>query len=279
MTFAADEQGPQSSRPREVYEFTLPAVTHRLASGVRDISVDGQTYRATTISREAVEVTTPNGRGALEIPVLVSHALPQRYLRNGVPPHRIDVVVRRKQLNSGEHEQVWIGRVHSMRIDGHIATFLVLSHTSSAMQGRIPTITVGRECSHVLYDAGCRVVESSFQISCTVFGVNGADVLCSSNVAFNTANWFKWGRMIHVASGEYATITEQQSNLVTLKVPMLDMQVGDSILVSAGCQHDVDTCLDKFANVVNYGGLPAKPSGNPFLPGRKLYDLKQWGID
>lgn len=277
MTYAQNEASVEESQPREVYEFILPVQTIRLASGTKDIVVNGQTYRATTITRAAMEVTTANNESALEIPLLVSHALPQRYLRNGVPPHRIDVNVYRKQLTSGGSEQMWMGRVQSMAIDKHIAKFLVPSRTSNALQRRIPTITVGRECAHVLYGTGCNVSEAAYQISCTIWSVNGAEVLCSSDAAFATEDWFKFGRLIHVASGEYASITKQTSNLVTLTHPMLDMQVGDTITLSAGCSHDVDTCWTKFNNVANYGGMPVKPSGNPFLPGRNVWSLKQFG--
>ncbi len=275
-TFVEDELSASDSQPREVYEFVLPTVTYRLASGVRDVVLNGQTFRATTIAREAAQVTTASNEAALEIPILVTHALPQRYLRHGVPPHRIDVTAYRKQITSGGFEQVWVGRVQSLAIDRHIAKFLVPARTSDALQRRIPTITMGRECPHVLYDSNCRVSEAAYQISCTIVSVNGADVTCSSNAAFAIEDWFKYGRLIHVASGEYASISKQTSTLVTLVTPLLDMKAGDSILLSAGCSHDVDTCLTKFNNVPNYGGMPAKPSGNPFLPGsRGIFALKQ----
>lgn len=279
MTFDADERSVDDSQPREVYEFTLPTVTYRLASGVRDILVDGVRYKATTLAREAVEVTTAANDVALEVSLLVSHPLAQRYLRNGIPPRRIDVTVRRKQLTSGSVEQVWTGRVQSMAVDGNIAKFLVPSRSADALKRRIPTVTVGRECAHVLYDELCRVSEAAFQISCTVISVNGARVSCTSHVQFGTVDWFKWGRLIHVASGEYASIVEQSGSVLTLDVPLIDMQSGDALLLSAGCSHDVETCKNKFDNVANFGGLPHKPTGNPFLPGRNILSLKQQGDD
>lgn len=278
MTFAQDETSISGSRPREVYTFESPEQTWRLTSSSRAVSLDGQTYHPTTLGRSAAEVTTEQNLSALEIQVAVAHALPQRYLRGGIPPRRINVTVRRKQLNSGEAEQVWIGRVHSMKVEKNVATFLVLSHTGDALQRRIPTITNGRECPHVLYDQNCKVNEASYQISVTVFNVNGLDVLCSSNVAFNVEDWFKWGKLTHVPSGESADITKQTSNLVSLTAG-LQMQVGDALLLSAGCSHSIETCLVKFANVPNFGGTPVKPSANPMIPGRKIFSLKQFGID
>jgi len=264
VTYDTDDRSIESSAPREGYEFILPAVTYRLASGVRDVVINGQTYRAGVIQRGAAEVTTATKEAALEIPIDVKHALPQRYLQMGVPPRRIDVNVYCKQAG-GDVQLVWIGRVLSMSIDGHVAKFLVPARTTTALQRRIPTISTGRECPHVLYEAGCNVNAAGFTVSRTVTFVDGTRIDLSS-APNATDNWAQHGALLHVASGERVTIKTQFGAQLTVQLPIPGMQAGDAVEVTAGCVHEIQVCSTKFQNQGNYGGLPHKPNSNPFIP-------------
>lgn len=276
MSFDDDETGVETSIPRDLYTFELPAVTYRLTSSVRDIVYGGQTYRAAVTARESVAVPSFNDEGALQIPIDVRHALPQRYLRGGIPPLSIAVTVRRLQSTSGEAQIIWAGNVTSMAIDGHVAKFLVPSGMAEAISRRLPTITAGKECPHVLYDGGCQVVQASFTVTRTVIGVDGQTVtLDSAPDADDT--WSVFGVLVHPTSGEQRTITSQTGAVIVMQLPIPDLQYGDTVQISAGCSHLVQTCHVKFNNVANYGGLPQLPSGNPFIPGsRGIFSLKKF---
>ncbi len=277
-TFKEDEESVEDSMPRDGFEFVLPTVTYRLASGTKNLVINGQTFRAGTIQRSGIDVTTATNEASLEVSLLVSHALPQRYLRGGVPPRRIDVNVYRKQVRSDASELAFIGRVISMSIDRHVATFLVPSRTSDALQRRLPTITLGRDCPHVLYQSGCNVSVAAFTASLTVVSVNGATVTLSA--APNAVDdWAKWGELIHTASGERQMIKSQTGATVVMQLPIADIVAGDAVQVTAGCSHDVDTCMAKFTNQVNFGGTPQRPSGNPFIPSnRGIFSMKKFGL-
>lgn len=270
MTFRDDEESVEDSQPRDGYEFILPTVTYRLTSAVKDVVIAGQTYRAGTIQRGEIQVPTAAVDSPLTVSMLVGHALPQRYLRGGVPPRRIDVNVYRLQSRSGEAELAWSGRVTSMAVDRHIARFLIPARSREALQRRIPTITVGVDCPHVLYESGCNLDPTGHTATRTIVGVDGAKVTLSSAPDANN-DWAKWGELVHTASGEGATIKSQIGAQLELQLP-LDMKVGDSVEVRAGCAHDIATCRTKFANHVNYGGVPDLPRTNPFVPnGYGLY--------
>lgn len=264
MTYQADEESVEDGRPQEGFEFILPTVTYRLTSGVKDVSIGGQTYRATTIERGAIDIKTDGDAADLEVPVLITHALPQRYLQLGVPPKRIDVNVYRKQLNSGDSVSVWTGRVVGMRCEKHVATFLIAQRLGDAAPRRIPTITVGRECPHVLYDTPCGVLRNSFKVSTTVTAVDGAAVVVDSMGA-NPDQWAQWGELVHVASAERMTIADQTGTTIRMQVPIVGMQEGDEVEVYAGCDHTIATCLEKFANQNRFGGFPQLPKRNPFV--------------
>jgi len=264
MSFDLDDRSVEASAPREGVEFVLPAVTYRLTPAVTDIVINGASYKAGTIQRADLRPTTADeSPGELEITMLVSHAVPQRYLQLGVPPREIMVNVYSRQA-SGEYEPVWTGTVVGMRCEGHLAKVLVSQRLSDAKPRRIPTITVGRECPHILYDGNCKINRNAFKVATTLTYVDGRSLQIAS-IGGHPDSWALFGELLHVASGERMTVTRQEGVIVEIQLPIAGMQAGDAIEIYAGCDHTLATCVDKFDNRDNYGGFPLLPKQNPFI--------------
>jgi uncharacterized phage protein (TIGR02218 family) len=261
-TFLEDEQSVEGSRPREGIELItgtgpIPTV-YRIATGTRDITIDGNLYRASPAQRGEVTITAAANGTDLEIVLPLSHAVPQRYMQLGVPPRTIQVTVWRHQLTSGEDEVIWRGHVTSLAIEYPRARLLVPAVFTRILRRQVPTSTVGRLCPHVLYDKQCRVVKDDFKLETTVTYVNGRTIRCVEPYpdAFAT-----YGEMKHVATGESVTIMNQTTTGVdgverTLQLPIPGLAVGDAIEIYAGCAHSLAACRTKFDNVLNFGGFP-----------------------
>ncbi len=261
-TFADDETGVQSSRPRDAYEFILPAVTYRLTSGVKDLVVNGQTYHPAVIGRGSLKPSVADGSpGELEISLIATHPIVRSCLQLVAPT--VDVNIYRQQLTSGEYEFAWSGRVAEAKCERNSATLLVVQRIDTALTRRIPTITVGRECAHVLYDSRCTVNRNLFRVDTTVSLVDGRDVTVAS-IGGKPDRWADFGEFVHVPSGIRITITNQTGTAIETHLPIA-MQSGDAVQIFAGCDHDIATCHDKFANQVNFGGFPHLPKTNPFV--------------
>jgi uncharacterized phage protein (TIGR02218 family) len=268
MTFDTDERSVEGSRPRDLYTFELPAVTYRLTSAVRDITFDGQTYRAAAIGRENTRIpSVTSGETSIEISMVVTHPLVQRYLRAGIPPSSIAVTVRRLQLTSSAADFEWHGTVKSLSVDGDVAKLHVPSRLSEALIRRLPTLGVGRNCGHVLYDSSCTVNRNAFKVVTTVQGIAlDGRTITVAGIGGHPDHWAQFGEFFHIASGERMTVLDQLGTAVTIHLPIVGMQLGDTVEVYAGCGHDAGTCADKFDNLVNFGGMPELPTKNPFLP-------------
>lgn len=266
MAFLDDEQGVETSKPREGYEIETPAETWRIASGVRDEIIGGNTYTASPGSRSSEVVPKVGDQGELALTLPVSHAAPQRILTLGVPPRQMNVTVWRKQLTSGEYESIFIGTVTSMAVTGNLAELRVESRLGRLKRRRLPTISFGRVCPHILYDTQCLVERASFTVSTTVVSVTGR-ILRVASMDGNADEWATFGEVLHVASGERMTIAEHDGNDLTLQLPIAGVQGGDSVQVFAGCDHQNNTCRDKFDNITHYGGFPQLPTINPWRPG------------
>lgn len=261
MGFDADETSIEDSRPRDGYVFELPLVTYRFTSGTRPLVIDGQRFRPETIRRGSIKLSTGDGSpGELEIEIIATHPLVRSLLSTQSPS--ADVTVYRQQLTSGEHELAWTGRIVATRCSGRVATMLVVQSIDRALTRRIPTITVGRDCAHVLYDSRCTINRNLFRIDTTVALANGRDVTVAS-IDGHPDQWAQFGELWHVASGERISITSQIGTALQIHMP-LSMQAGDAVQVYAGCDHTIETCRTKFANHLNFGGIPDLPRSNPF---------------
>jgi uncharacterized phage protein (TIGR02218 family) len=269
-TFADDEAATESSQPIEAYEITAGNEIHRLTSGTRNITIGAQTFTAAPIARSAVTVPATGGSPEFEFTLPVSHAIPQRYLQQGVPPRAVLVNVLRYQSRSGETEVIWTGYVTSLAVDGNTASFRTQPRGAQMMQRRLPTITAGRQCPHILYDPQCAVARASFVVTTTVTAVGGRSIRVAT-MDSKPDYWAQFGEVVHVASGERMTISDHTGTDITMQLPIPGVAIGDAVEVYAGCNHLVTECRDKFANQANFGGFPNMPTQN-------LFSLSGFGI-
>lgn len=288
MAYLDDEASSAASEPRELLTLEVNPPTGQVwrhTSATRDIDVNGVFFKAIAMTRGGIAVAMiSGGENGLEIVLPIDHALVKLYLRQGVPPSRIRATLQRLQLRSGEVRQLWTGDITSLSCVEGTARFLVPAKTMETIKRMLPIITAGRACPHILYgEGGCHVVRTSsfgptFKLTTTVIAVSGREVRVDlSNVPTSNphrALWTRFGELVHTASGERQSIADQVdlnpgvstvANLTMFeRIP--DMKVGDSVDVYAGCDHTVLTCREKFANQLNFGGLPELPTKNPFVP-------------
>lgn len=290
MTYAADEASVQDSDPRELITIEVNPPygdVYHLTSGTEDLEVDGTVYRAIAIDRDELKTPLLEEDAETHIFLPIDHALVRRYPKQGVPPDRVRVTLRRYQVRSGETRQLWYGFIGGMNADGAIAKFLIPSYTMQLVKRQLPTVGAGRACPHILYEeAGCFVDPDGdgpdglpFKLTTTVTYVAGRDIRVDlSNVPAGharRADWARFGMVRHVASGTRRSIAIQTdlnpgiSTATELQMyeRIVELKAGDTVEVYAGCDHTMTGthgCRDKYDNRHNYGGAPDLPTTNAF---------------
>lgn len=261
MSLLASESSVEASSPREGIKIEMAAVTYRIATGTRDVTINSELYTALPAQRGTVSLATTERQDTLVVSMPMSHAVPQRWLAQGSPPKHAAVSVYRQQ--GANYQRIWHGFVASVGAGGNgIALIKVPSRLDAKLARRLPTVTVGRSCPHVLYDANCRVSRAAHDVNATVASVDGR-VVTVSTIGGNPDDWAEFGELLHVASNQSMTIYSQVGTTITMQRPIVELRVGDSVTVYAGCAHDIGTCHTKFSNRVNFGGFPQFDTRRP----------------
>lgn len=273
MSFDELEASNEDSQPREIYTIAHGSTTYRHTSGVRDVVIDNVIYTADAIARSASEVPaiSQNGDKAIAILLRIDHPFVRRWFWKGIPPKLATVTLAR--ANGESVETYWQGLVVAIDTEDETAKVHVASQLGPPVRRRLPTLTAGRQCQNALYDDACKVDPNSFKVATTVLAVDGHNVRVDMGSLDFDFDWADLGKLRHVASGEQMTIikqTDDNSGVLTtttleIHMPIYGMQVGDAVEIFAGCQHSNVACFAKFDNILNFVGMPAMPTRNPFF--------------
>lgn len=288
MSYDDDVASEQDGSPVEYFDIAIGPTTYYVTSGTSDIAIGGRVYTADAVSRGSDELPQlgEQTEGTFELLLRVDHPVVRRWFQYGIPPTNMTITAYEYQRRSGESEQFWTGRVVAVKVAGKsgIAQIVVSSLLGEPIRKRLPVLTAGVQCGHVLYDDGCKVSRSGsdpdgtpFKCSTTPLQVAGRDVrLDLSNVPADharRATWLVFGELVvtsGVATGERRTIRTQIdanpgiSTVTTVSLSLLipGLKIGDSIDVYAGCEHDVTDCSARFANIARYSGFPWMSAGD-----------------
>jgi uncharacterized phage protein (TIGR02218 family) len=144
------------------------------------------------------------------------------------------------------------------------------SHWEAQLQGLSkwlkPSIgnVYSRTCRHDLGDSICRVDLGPLTLTGTVTSIISQRRYFDSNRTGNGDEWFTHGLLTWTSglnNGLKFEVADYQNNgefKLHLHTPF-DIAIGDTFSVYPGCKKTIGVCLDKFDNVINFGGFPHIP--------------------
>ena len=122
-------------------------------------------------------------------------------------------------------------------------------------------------CGAVLGDAACGVdlTQPAFMAEAEVIDISGAGLTLTASG--HAAGWFAGG-WLTVLTGAAAGLAgairrdmQGDPRAIELWEPLrAALAPGDLVRLSAGCDKRIETCRDKFANLVNFRGFPDLPT-------------------
>ena len=239
----------------------------------RDLVVSGITYAARS-GLEAAEASAEIGFavGGGEVSgALVSAGLTEDDISSGLYD---DASVETWLVNWSNPEErllLDIGTIGEIRRadGGFVAEVRGLMHRYDEERGRLFRAT----CSADLGDAACGVnlAASAYSDGGTVTRTDGHLSIAASGVGF-ADGWCTGGRLTWTSGSNSGVSVEIKVHRAINGTDEFDLwqrapqaiKVGDTFLVTAGCDKTHAVCRAKFRNVANFRGFPHMP-GNDFI--------------
>lgn len=264
MTFLSRETSAYEGQPFELFQFQRGNDSFFYTSADVDKIFNGNTYEAVPIKRASIKKSQDSGQSNLRIDADGTISLAQLYV-GSTPSQVVSVTIFALHENEAESFVVWKGRVNSLRFQNNQAVINCETIITSFKRNGLRRL-YQRNCPHRLYDSTtCRASQLSFTTNATLSLVTELTVSSSSFGAF--ANDYFTGGFLSWNSGNFvetSLITSHVGNTLTLRLAIPGLVAGADVIAVAGCDRTLETCRNRFNNVVNFGGFPWLPNRNPF---------------
>lgn len=267
MSFEAYEVSPDDSQAVELYRFTLSETVWRYTSANHDVvTLDGFVWKSVAISNEGVKQSGEAASDVMNVMAPLTIGPVQVHLVT--PPSRaIQLVILRKQEQSTELVACWAGEVTQVNVAVPGQARLTCETTAATMRREGLRLGWQRACPYALYDSlTCKVDKTSFAVTLRVLAKLGFVMIMDNSVS-EPDGWFNGGfiHWVHPVRGnEYRSISNHIGNNLTIFGTVEDIYEGLVVSAYPGCARTVGTCVSKFNNLANYGGIPHMPGSSPF---------------
>lgn len=270
MTYNASEISTHGGRPVELYRYKGTYQSFYYTSGPVAVSYQADdeaapnNYVPMTTRRSAVTTTTQaddNSEVTVDLPV--SAELVGIYGFQLSPPS-LELTIFRGH-NPGEFIRYWNGEVENIVVNKGMAQIRVPSRLAAALSADFPNVYYQGPCNHTLFDERCGVDQSLWDQNTTMTVVNGKTITVAS---VGTLTGQLLGGDALLPSGERRMIVAQVGNVLTLNYPFAEANVGEAIILLAGCDLAwMGDCKNRFNNTEKFGGFPFIPPRNIFAAG------------
>jgi uncharacterized phage protein (TIGR02218 family) len=258
-----DKEEATTRKPVELYKIWTDTTYWYYTNGDVAVTYSGVEYVPTAISRDStsydstMDVTTINVKFAV-----ITNPVIQFVAQNPITTAWIEISRLFRDQDPLEKGVIFIGQIKTVSFKGTYgeASCVGFEHF---LRSIIPLWRYSTTCNHTLFDVNCKKVKASYKVTATVLVDETQTIITSATFATMSDGYFARGLMEF--EGEYRTMVSHVGDTVTLNYRMLNLEDNDTVSVSPGCDGIIETCRDKFDNILNFLGMPFIPVENPSL--------------
>jgi uncharacterized phage protein (TIGR02218 family) len=280
MTFNQREISNEEGQPVGLYYLKWGNTEWAYTSADRDLTYgvdrlgNPLIYKAVAISDQGM---VQGGDQGNDMTVDIPADLPIVALFRSTPPaNSIFFTIRRWHPGEPDAPIYWKGTVGNVaRPD--IANAQIIGRSLLATFKRTGLRLVwSRGCPHFLYDQNCRVNREDYRVDAEIIGITGNTFRVAPTG--QPMGWFDGGLFEWEANEDGTRDLRGIERQIAYTPPPGNppaeefvifgssdrLQVGMVIAMYPGCDLTKDTCIDKFNNRANYGGVEFLPGVSPF---------------
>ena len=253
-------------QPAELYHMWRDGGEHwRYTSGDVTVTYDEEDYVPATLERSQVRYDSSLGVVTMTIQAAyVTDAILEYIAVNPVDILWISVMKIHRDQDPLEVDVVFIGQIKDVAFKGIKAGVTCVGFEHFLKQ-TVPRWRYQLTCNHTLFDNQCSLAKIDYRVEAIVTLDDTQTVLTSAifeDSEFGDG-YFTGGE---VALGvESRTIVAHTGSTITIMYKMKHLIGGDVVDVYPGCDRRLETCRDKFDNIINSLAFLFIPTENPAL--------------
>lgn len=262
MSWNQFECSTNDGRSVALYEFSYGAKSFLYTNADRDIEIDNRHWTAIAISDKGLSAGSGNN---LEVTMPSDSDVAVLY-RTLVLSNAIKIKIHRYHESDElkEFQTVWVGSVQEIKREAIERIKVITTSVASAFSRSGLRLTYGRACPYSLYDHNCTLIADDYAYQTTIVSVTGSSIIVEH--IKETESYFSGGFLSFDFDGikELRGLKEQKGTEIHIIGTTFGLTEGQDIILYAGCDHTVNTCKQKFNNLLNYGGQPHIPTVSPY---------------
>lgn len=237
-------------------------------SCAEDITVNNVVYKSAIIESGGYSQSTEMSNRGITIEADRSIPFIAPYSAqtvNGI----VDVIIGEYNVSKKDHRIKWTGRMLNFAFEKQKCT-IKCEPIYTALKRSLNQAKYQKNCPHQLYGnppsdvMGCRASRTAFTTRHPVQNVSGFNLTLGGAIN-QTANFYAGGIVtanVNDETHEYFVVSSN-GNVIELDNRAPQSLVGGIVSLCPGCDHTMQTCNDKFGQILNYGGVPYVPEKNP----------------
>ena len=262
-SYIAEEEAIERE-PSEIYKIWDAYNSYYYTDGDTAITVGGQEYSPSTITRGEINFNSELEVSEIEVTgVYLEDPIVEYITMNPLEILWVSIMKLHRDQDPIETSVVFLGQVKNVEFKGNEARVAIVGFEHYLSQA-IPKYRYQPICNNFLFDDFCGLDADTYKDSGTVTAVSD-DGLTLTVAGISTAdNYFTHG---YLEAGDHrkTMIAAHEGSTLTLRYKISTIVSGTAVDCYPGCDLDIETCRDKFNNVVNFFGHPYIPLNNPSL--------------
>lgn len=257
------EETQKKRQPTELYHLWREGGQDwRYTSADFSITYGGNVFAPASVSRGSVRYDTEFEVSSLRCTFgYVEDPVLEYIAQNPVDVVWIEVLKWYEDVTPEEASVIFVGQIKNVAFEGNKATLSCVGF-EHYLQQRIPKFRFQLGCNNDLFDDYCVISRTVWGVYTAVTAVDtDGVVLTSSTFATKEDGWFTRGFVRW--EGYYRMIVDHEGANITIRFNIPGFTAGESIQAWAGCDKQLNTCVEKFDNMLNFFGHPWIPMDNP----------------
>lgn len=263
--YISEEEASQR-RPAELYHMWRDGGEHwRYTSGDTTVTYDGEDYVPATLERSQVQYDSQLGIVTMTIKAAyLTDTILEYISTNPIEILWISIMKIHRDQDPLEADVIFIGQIKDVSFKGIQASITCVGFEHFLKQA-VPRWRYQLACNHNLFDSQCSLVKADYKVEAVVTLDATRTIISSATFGDSEFGdgYFTGGELVFGV--ESRTIVSHIGFDITLMYKMKELEDNDTVDAYPGCDKRLETCRDKFDNIINSLGFLFIPIKNPAL--------------